>query len=508
MQCNQCELGAGQPCVRIGACGKPAEIGDRHDALFLLARDVAQSLRMATGAARAARDRFLEDALFATMTSVNYDPLRLAALHEAGQALRPAARATVVRLKSRDPDIAGMQEMLAGALKGLAAILRQARPLGHDDPEARQFLAEALADLDTPPRSDAVESLLERSLHLGGIALRAMGLLDAGHRARLGNPGPAAVRMGHVPGRAILVSGHELDQLAALLDATAGRGLQVYTHGEMLAGHGYPGIRRHPHLAGHYGGAWHDQQRAFARFPGAIVMTGSCLTPPAAAYRDRMFTTGAMAHPELQHLAAGDFGPAIKAALAAPGFTDRAPERWHTVGFGQHATSGVIDGMADAVRQGQIRRFVLIGGCDGPGTGRHYYSELAEALPDDWAVLTLGCGKFRVLGRRADAADRLPRLLDVGQCSDTFAAIKIAHGLAQRLDLSPEQLPLSMVISWHEQKAITILLSLLHLGFRDIRIGPRLPGYVTPGILSLLNQRFGLRRIGTVHADVVAMAAA
>lgn len=518
MYCFQCEQGAGGACVKVGACGKPASVGDLHDELFHVAQRVA-GVTPATAEETASLEEYLESALFATMTNVNFDAAEIAALIRRGQALSgvtpdAASGATLLpfppistleRINLHGKDLVGLQEILGAGIKGLAAISRQARSLGQVSPRVGPFTVEALNLLAKPGTS--AEVLLDAGLRCGEVALEAMAVLDQANHGHFGHPEPTDVAMGHRPGRCLLVSGHELDQLEQVLVQTAGLGIDVYTHGEMLSAHGYPQIKRHPHLAGHYGGAWHDQRESFAAFPGTIVMTGGCLVPPRDSYRERLFTVGATRHPELRHLGDGDFAPAIAAALTQPGFGDTALPRWHRVGFGHRATLGVVDLMAGAVREGAIQRFVLIGGCDGPTSGRHYYSDLAAALPRDWAVLTVGCGKFRVLGQATGQIGSLPRLLDVGQCSDSFSAIKIVAALADKLGVPATEIPLSMVLSWHEQKAVTILLALLKLGMRDIRIGPRMPAYVTPGILAVLNEKFGLLPISSVAEDINAMAA-
>ncbi|MBS4096793.1 MAG: hydroxylamine reductase [Sulfuricella sp.] len=513
MYCFQCEQGAGGACVKVGACGKPALVGDLHDELFHVAQRVA-----ATTDAALQHEEYLEAALFATMTNVNYDATEVAVLIRQGREIAAAAKAsggavirefppisTRERLDLHGKDLVGMQEILGAGIKGLAAISRQSRALGRVSPRVGPFLVEALNLLAKP--ATPAETLLDAGLRCGDVALEAMEILDQVNHGHFGHPEPTEVAMGHCPGQCILVSGHELDQLERVLEQTAGLGINVYTHGEMLSAHGYPQIKHHPHLAGHYGGAWHDQRESFAIFPGAVVMTGGCLVPPLASYRERMFTVGATRHAELQHLADGDFRPAIAAAQAMPGFSDTHHASRHRVGFGHRATLGVVDLMAGAVREGAIKRFVLIGGCDGPTSGRDYYSDLAAALPRDWAVLTLGCGKFRVLGHSGGNIGSLPRLLDVGQCSDSFSAIKIVGALAEKLGVPATSVPLSMVLSWHEQKAVTILLALLKLGMRDIRIGPRMPAYVTPAILAVLTEKFGLLPIASVAEDIHAMAA-
>jgi hydroxylamine reductase len=283
--------------------------------------------------------------------------------------------------------------------------------------------------------------------------------------------------------------------------------VNVYTHGEMLPAHGYPGLKQHPHLVGHFGGAWQNQMHDFAAFPGAILMTTNCLMPPLASYRDRVFTTGVVGFPGMVHLPDGNFAPLIEAALAAPGFADDVEESRHTVGFGHNAVLGVADVVIAAVKSGALKRLVLIGGCDGTETKRSYFSDLAEALPADWAVLTLGCGKFRVLGHASGSIGALPRLLDMGQCNDSYSAIKVAGALAEAFGVGVNDLPLNVVLSWFEQKAVAVLLALLHLGVRNIRIGPRLPAFISPAVLQVLVEKFNVMPITDVASDMRAMAA-
>jgi hydroxylamine reductase len=314
--------------------------------------------------------------------------------------------------------------------------------------------------------------------------------------------------MGYKPGKAILVTGHDLHDLVVLLEQTAGRGINVYTHGEMLPAHGYPELKKHPHLVGHFGGAWQDQQKDFANFPGAILVTTNCLMPPRAPYAGRLFTSGVVASPDIPHVVNGQFAPLIAAALAAPGFGEASAERWHTVGFGHHAVMGVADKVVSAAKSGDLKHFLLIGGCDAATAGRDYYSRLAASAPKDWAVLTLGCGKFRVIDQVEGAIGGLPRLLDMGQCNDAYSAIKVAGALAEAFGVGLNELPLSLVLSWYEQKAVTVLLALLHLGVRNIRIGPKLPAFVTPAILKVLVDNFNVMAIGMVEDDLAAMGSA
>jgi len=548
MFCYQCEQTAqGTGCTTIGVCGKTDETATLQDLLVHAAKGIAMYAHRGRvlGVRDAAIDGFVLDALFTTVTNVNFDPQRLAALlHEAAQTRDRARRlyetacagsglsAEVLdgpaawvpaddregllaqgravgiqaRIAALGADLAGMQELLTYGLKGAAAYAVHARTLGREDEAVSAFLHEALDALTTAV-PDAV-SLLALNLKCGEIGLKVLELLDGAHTGTFGAPQPTPVMMGHRPGKAILISGHDLQDLQALLRQTAGTGIDVYTHGEMLPAHGYPELRAHPHLAGHFGGAWMRQKAEFAQFPGAILMTTNCLQQPQPAYRDRLFTCGLVAWPGIPHIVDRDFRPVIEAALAAPGFASASPERSHLVGFGHAAVLSIADKVINAVRTGAIKRFVLIGGCDGAEVGRNYYTELAETMPRDWMVLTLGCGKFRVIGSDLGEVAGLPRLLDMGQCNDAFSAIRVAAALADAFGVGLNELPLDLVVSWYEQKAVLVLLTLLHLGVRNIRLGPKLPAFVTPAVLDVLVERFAIRPIGTVADDLALMGAA
>jgi len=307
-----------------------------------------------------------------------------------------------------------------------------------------------------------------------------------------------------VAGKCILVSGHDLKDLELLLEQTAGKGINVYTHGEMLPAHGYPGLKKHPHLVGNYGGAWQDQRKEFDEFPGAILMTTNCIQKPRDGYIGRIFTSGLVAWPNVTHIADGDFAPVIAAALAAPGFAADAPEKNILVGFGHDAVLGVADKVIEAVKAGAIKRFYLIGGCDGAKPGRNYYTEFAQAVPKNCVILTLACGKYRF--NKLDFGDigGIPRLLDIGQCNDAYSAIQIALALAGAFKCGVNDLPLSIILSWYEQKAVCILLTLLHLGIRDIRIGPSLPAFVSPAVLDVLVKNFNIMPVTTAQVDLAA----
>jgi hydroxylamine reductase len=545
MFCYQCEQ-TPQPsgCTVVGNCGKDATTAALQDLLLHAATGASMYAHRAAklGARDGAVDVAVTEALFTTVTNVNFDPERLAglvrevvlqrdrarALYEAetklrgGQPERLSGPAAFVpaedlaglvaqgegvgltgRLTGLGNTVTGLQELLTYGVKGTAAYAEHARILGHEDPAVYAFFHEALDHLaSAAPSGDALVGL---ALRCGEVNLRAMELLDAANTGAYGHPVPTKVRVSPVKGKAILVSGHDLKDLELLLEQTAGKGIQVYTHGEMLPAHGYPGLKKHPHLAGNYGGAWQDQAEEFAAFPGAILMTTNCIQKPAASYGDRIFTSGLVAWPGVRHVADGDFAPVIAAALAAPGFAADAPERTILVGFARNAVLGVADQVIGAVKTGAIRHFFLVGGCDGAKSGRNYYTELVEAIPRDCAILTLACGKYRFNGLELGDIGGIPRLLDMGQCNDAYSAIQVAVALAKAFGTDVNGLPLSLVLSWYEQKAVAILLTLLALGVKNIRLGPSLPAFVTPDVLGVLVEKFGIQAITTPEKDLEAI---
>ncbi|MBK1664930.1 hydroxylamine reductase [Rhodospirillum rubrum] len=545
MYCYQCEQTAqGVACVTVGLCGKTAEVAALQDLLIEAAKGLSQyahRLRQ-MGIGLPEIDAFVLEALFTTVTNVSFDPARLEdQLREAaclrdqlqaryrdacaarqtppdtlsGPALwQPAStRAGLVgageaasiahRLTAQGADLTGLQDLLLYGVKGMAAYACHARILGQTDESVAAFVHEVLTVLaEVPPDAEA---LLELVLRCGTVSLAVLDLLDRANTGAYGDPQPTPVLMGHRAGKAILVSGHDLKDLAALLEQTVGLGVDIYTHGEMLPAHGYPELKKYPHLVGHYGGAWQRQRSEFAAFPGSILMTTNCIQNPTAAYRDRLFTCGLVAHPEATALSGRTFAPLIASALAAPGFAEDGPVRHHLAGFGHKAVLGVAPQIIDAVKAGAIRRFVLIGGCDGHESARSYFDDLAGSLPQDAVVLTLGCGKFRVIDHDMGTIAGLPRLLDMGQCNDAYSAIKVAQALAEAFGVGVNDLPLSLVLSWFEQKAVTVLLALLALGVRNIRLGPNLPAFITPPVLKVLVDRFGVMPVGTVADDLAAM---
>ncbi len=545
MFCYQCEQTAkGTGCTAGGVCGKEPETAVLQDLLVNAAKGIAMYASRARklGGRDGDIDMFVVEALFSTVTNVNFDAARLEALlRKAGEVLEKArslykeaceksgatpeelagpaqwspaadraglvAEGEKVGVKSRaealGDDLTGLQELLTYGLKGAAAYADHAKILGQEDAELYGFFHEALDYLTNP--EPTIDELLGLCLRCGEANYKAMELLDAANTGAYGHPVPTQVRVEPVKGKAILVSGHDLKDLDELLKQTEGKGVNVYTHGEMLPAHGYPGLKKHAHLVGNYGGAWQDQRKEFDAFPGAVLMTTNCIQRPKDTYKARIFTTGLVAWPGVEHVAGGDFAPVIEAALAAPGFTEDGPEKTITVGFAREAVLGVAGKVVEAVKAGAIKHFFLIGGCDGAKPGRNYYTDLAQAVPDDCVILTLACGKYRF--NKLDFGDigGIPRLLDVGQCNDAYSAIRIAAALAEALETDVNGLPLSLILSWYEQKAVAILLTLLNLGVKNIRLGPSLPAFVTPAALGVLVEKFGIAPVTTAKEDLAAI---
>jgi hydroxylamine reductase len=541
-QCEQTKDGTG--CTEFGICGKDPTSAALQDLLLYTTKGIGMYARRARrlGASDPEIDRFTVEALFSTVTNVNFDPKRLDGLLTRAVAIRDRARALyegAARDVGQEPealagpatwqpaasleerlaqqeeisiearkvrlgdDVVGLQELLTYGLKGAAAYADHALILGQQDEAVWAFFHEALDFLASEPTD--INQLTSMALRCGEVNLRVMELLDAANTGAYGAPEPTPVRIEPIAGKAILVSGHDLKDLEELLKQTEGRGINVYTHGEMLPAHGYPGLKRYAHLVGNYGGAWQDQQKEFDAFPGAILMTTNCIQRPREAYKDRIFTSGLVAWPGVRHIVDRDFSPVIDTALAADGFTEDGPKRTITVGFARDAVLGVAEKVIRAVKDGAIRHFFLIGGCDGAKPGRNYYTELAQLVPDDCVILTLACGKYRFNKLGFGGIDGIPRLLDVGQCNDAYSAIRIALALADGFETDVNSLPLSLVLSWYEQKAVVILLTLLHLGIRNIRLGPSLPAFVTPAVLNVLVETFGLAPITTPEEDLAAI---
>jgi len=538
MFCYQCEQTvAGKGCLIQGNCGKDAKTAALQDVLLHVAEGLA--MFASRGFRDEETDTALIEALFTTVTNVNFDPERLAQVIGATAAAREKARALYVgaagagagklggaadfipgrttddllaqgaglslerRMAEEGADLTGLKGLLTYGVKGAAAYAHHARVLGRDVSGPAAFFAKAL-DVVAREGGDIGE-LLGLCLECGKVNLETMAALDEANTGTYGHPVPTEVRVEPVAGKAIVVSGHDLKDLEELLRQTENAGVNVYTHGEMLPAHGYPGLKKYRHLVGNYGGAWQDQVREFAAFPGAVLMTTNCIQRPAESCKGRIFTSGLVAWPGVRHISDRDFAPVIEAALAAPGFTEDGPDKRILVGFGRNAVLGVADKVVEAVRSGAIRHFFLIGGCDGARSGRDYYTEFAQQVPQDCVILTLACGKYRFNKLDFGSVAGLPRLLDVGQCNDAYSAIQIAVALAAAFKTDVNGLPLSLVLSWYEQKAVAILLTLLHLGIRNIRLGPTLPAFVTPTVLNVLVEKFALQPIGEPAADLEAI---
>lgn len=411
---------------------------------------------------------------------------------------------TVQGVCGKDADIQSLQDTLLFGLKGVAAYAYHARELGARDEEVDAFMDEALFKTLTNVSFDT-QQYVELVLKCGLMNLKVMELLDKAHTERFGNPVPTEVETGTRKGPGILVTGHDLLDLYELLEQTRGRGVNIYTHGEMLPAHGYPGIKQFSHLVGNYGGAWQEQRREFNAFSGAILVTTNCVViPPQNTYLSRLFTTGIAGVPGATHVHRRDFSMVIEKAISLPALTE-TPGKKIMTGFHHTAILGLAEKIVAAVKQGKIRHFFLIGGCDGAKAGRNYYTEFAERVPKDCVILTLACGKYRFNKIDFGAIDGIPRLIDIGQCNNAYSAIQVALALAKAFNCDVNDLPLSLVLSWFEQKAVAILLTLLALGIKGVRIGPTPPAFLTPGVLKILQERFDLRLITTPERDLAAI---
>jgi hydroxylamine reductase len=530
MFCYQCEQTAkGTGCTIAGVCGKTPEVANLQDLLVYKLRELSQLAVQANkaGLRDEKLDVFTAEALFVTLTNVNFDPEAIIAYlgktqqyqeqlqkklktTTAFEPLKTTKEELIAQGKTHginsdpaiDPDLHSLQWLLTYGLKGVAAYAYHAYLLGKKDPKVFDFIHEGLAaPLD---KSLGVNEFVGLVFKCGEINIRAMELLDAGNTERYGHPVPTKVPLGHKKGKAILVSGHDLIDLEEILKQTQNTGITVYTHGEMLPTHGYPKLKAYPNFYGHYGTAWFNQQKEFAAFPGAILMTTNCIQRPVESYKGNIFTTGPVGYPGVPHVK-GDFAPVIKKALELPGFQDDVEGKTVLVGFGRNAVLSVADKVIQSVKDGHIKRFILVGGCDGAKPGRSYYPELVEKAPKNTIILTLACGKFRFFDKDLGTIDDIPRLLDIGQCNDAYSAVKIALALADAFKVGVNDLPLSLVLSWYEQKAVAILLSLLYLGIKDIRIGPSLPAFITPNILKVLVDKFNIMPIKTPDEDLKAI---
>jgi len=539
MFCNQCEQTLNEEaCLKAGACGKQPETAALQDLIVYSLRGLALVAleARAKGVVVKKTDRLCIKALFTTITNVNFDqkPL-LAMVHQLVQARKelawqagvhnslPAARfepasseadllkqaeqASLMRL-AEDVNGNSLAQTLLFGLKGLAAYADHAAVLGKEKTELYASVYKLLAlgfDGKTPSLDEWIAAVLE----CGKTNLMAMELLDAANTESYGHPEPTTVSLAPRPGKAILVSGHDLKDLYNLLVQTEGMDIHIYTHGEMLPAHAYPQLKRFAHLAGHFGTAWQNQQKEFPEFPGAILFTTNCIQRPAQSYAANVFTTGLVGWPGATHVPNGELYKVIAHAKTLDGFSPAAcarfPNKSVSVGFGRNTVLSIADKLIEGVKSGAIKHFFLVGGCDGAKPERNYYTEFVEKTPKDTLVLTLACGKFRFFDKALGTINGIPRLLDLGQCNDAFSAIKIALALAEAFSCTVNELPLSLVLSWYEQKAVAILLTLLALGIKGIRLGPSLPAFISPAVLQVLVDNFDIKPISTPDADLKAI---
>ena len=548
MFCYQCEqtdrsnIESGCATAK-GMCGKDATTSDLQDLLIHAIEGIAQYAKRARAlnVPNNAADEFILYGMFTTLTNVNFNATRFSTLLQEAATIRDQVKQSYMKaalaagqipeeltgsavwqpaedlegllkqaatvginagIEMVGPDIIGLRSLVLYGLKGVCAYAHHAYVLGKESATVYAGIEDALDFLSTAP-TDA-EALLNRSMALGTLNLEVMALLDDANTGSFGAQQPTKVLITPTLGKAILISGHDLGDLATLLEQTKDSGVNIYTHGEMLPAHAYPKLKAYPHLVGNYGGAWQDQQKEFAEFPGPILMTSNCIIEPLSQYRQRIFTAGPVGWPGVRHISDKNFASLIQAAKALPGFKTNVSEKTITIGFGRDAVMGVADKVIDAVKSGAIKHFFLVGGCDGAASGRNYYTDFAEQAPQDTVVMTLGCAKYRFNQHDFGDIGGIPRLLDLGQCNDSYSAIKIATALAGAFECDVNELPLSLIISWFEQKAAAVLLTLLALGIRNIRLGPTLPAFLTPNLVQVLVDKFGLLPNTTAQADIEA----
>lgn len=540
MFCYQCEQTAkGEGCTKVGICGKEPEVAALQDLLTYALIGLSQYAVEGRKVGVSDRDVnvFTAEAAFSTLTNVDFDPDRFVELikqavekreHLAEKVkaaggkvdftdgpatFKPEAtldglieQGEAVGIKSypsANPDILSLKHAVLFGIRGISAYADHAQILGQEDDAVYGFVHEGFAAIW---RDDlGLEDWVGLALKCGEINLRTMELLDAGNTGTYGHPVPTKVPLGHKKGKAILVSGHDLKDLEELLKQSEGKGIYIYTHGEMLPTHGYPELKKYEHFYGHYGTAWQNQGKEFIKFPGAILMTTNCIQRPKDEYKNNLFTCGLVGWPGIPHISNRNFQSVIDRALALPGFQEDENGREVMVGFGRNAVLGVADKVIEAVKGKAIRHFFVVAGCDGAKPGRNYYTEFVEKVPQDCVVLTFACGKFRFFDKDLGDIGGIPRLLDIGQCNDAHSAIQIALALANAFNVEVNDLPLSIICSWYEQKAVAILLSLLYLGIKNIRLGPSLPAFLSPAVLETLVKTFDIKPITTPDEDLKAV---
>ena len=539
MFCYQCEQTAGgKGCTKMGVCGKTPEVAALQDLLIFQIKGIScYAKEIVEKGENVDKDivSFVENCLFTTLTNVNFDADVHVELLRRSQEIKEQLRSKVGCIKNTtehatynlsstkaemlqdakkagimydqdlDPDIRSLRQTIVYGLKGISAYGHQARALGYYDDQVDNFYIRALEA--TTDDNLSVEELIRWTMRTGDMSVAVMKKLDEANTEVYSNPTPHKVNVKMKKGPFIIVSGHDLKDLEMLLQQTEGKGINIYTHGEMLPSHGYPGLKKYKHLVGNFGGAWQDQQKEFDSIPGCILMTTNCLMRPRETYKDRIFTTNVVGWDGVKFVpkkedGTKDFSEIIEKALELGGYEEDQEPHEILVGFGHHATLSNAGAIVDAVKQGKIRHFFLIGGCDGARPGRNYYTEFAKKVPQDCVILTLACGKYRFNKLDFGEVAGLPRLLDVGQCNDAYSAVRIATALADAFETDVNGLPLSLIISWYEQKAVADLLALLSLGIKGIYLGPTLPAFLSPNVLQYLVDTFDLRPISTPDDDL------
>mgnify|MGYP001304132119 CR=1 FL=1 len=539
MFCFQCEQTAfGKGCTKVGVCGKTPEIAAMQDLLIYQLKGIScYATKLLDKGEKLDKSwvSFIENSLFMTLTNVNFNPdthmemlkksqvikeeVRKKSLGEkiAGeealynlseskiQILQDAKKAGIMYDEDLDPDIRSARETIKYGLKGISAYAHQARFIDYNSEEIDEYYIKALAALTD--NSLDLKDLIKYIIKTGEISVKVMEVLDKANNEKYSSPSPKKVNVNIIKGPFIVVSGHDLRDLEMLLEQTEGMGINIYTHGEMLPSHGYPKLNKYPHLVGNFGGAWQNQQKEFDGLPGCILMTTNCLMKPKDSYKDRIFSTSVVGFNGIKHISADatghkDFSEIINKALKLGGFKEDEEKKEILVGFGHKATLSHAEAIVNGVKEGKIRHFFLIGGCDGARPGRNYYTEFAQKVPKDCIILTLACGKYRFNKLDFGEVAGLPRLLDIGQCNDAYSAVKIALALADAFKCTINDLPLSFIITWYEQKAVADLLALLSLGVKGIYLGPTLPAFLSPNVLQYLVENFDIKPISTPEVDL------
>lgn len=512
MFCFQCEQTAGgKGCTRVGVCGKQPDVAVKHDEITCALIGLSRAADGKQPGKKA--DELMMKGLFATVTNVNFDPARIDELikevHEEKANLDNAPDYPVEGLWSGDTDIVSLRSTLLLGMRGMAAYAYHAHVLGFDDSEVTSWFYKGMKSLG---QEHTIEEWLDLLMEFGQVNLKCMALLDKANTSTYGNPVPVKVSTDIEKGPFIVVSGHDLYDLKQLLEQTKDKGINIYTHGEMLPAHGYPELKKYPHLKGNFGTAWQNQQKEFDNIPGPILFTTNCLMPPKPSYSDRVFTTSVVGYPQIRHIkdvdGKKDFTPVIEKALKLGGykedqhFTGINGGSELMTGFARNAVLGAADKIIDAVKSKAIRHFFLVGGCDGARPGRNYYTEFVKKAPKDTVILTLACGKYRFNDLDIGEIRGFPRIMDMGQCNDAYSAIQVALALANAFSCGVNELPLTLVLSWYEQKAVCILLTLLSLGIKNIYLGPTLPAFISRNVLNVLIERFNIKPISTPEEDL------